>query len=163
MKFGVGIRNKLTGAELTVRVVQIASLLPGLYLLAASGYRGLFAQDGMFGLLFRLGMSLLPRWEAWALSVLYRLTSGELVFYFTMLGLALAWGLLSRPLLGPQRGVVGRTILAGLIAADLVLRLLPLSCNAAFGLPMAVIGFCTRFVCLVLVLLDLRAHCRGEG
>jgi len=163
MKFGVGIRKKLTGADLAVRVVQIASLLPVLYCLAASGYRGLFAQRGVFAVLFDLGMSVLPRWEALGLSALYRLTSSEMVFTFTMLGLALAWGLLSRPLLGERRGVAGRKLLAGLIAADLVLRLLPLRYNLAFGSAMAVVGFAARLICLVLVVLDLLAHRRQRA
>ncbi len=162
MKFGVGIPRKLTGAELAVRVVQIASLLPSLYILSASGYRGLFAQGGVLAALFDLGLSILPRWEALGLSALYRLTSRETVFYFTMLAFALAWGLVSRPLLGEKRGVAGRKLLAALIAADLVLRLLPFRFNLAFGAPMAAVGFTLRLACLILVVLDLRSHRRTQ-
>lgn len=162
MKFGVGIRKKLTGAELSVRVLQLSSLLPCLYVLAASGYRGMFAQRGVFSFLFDLGISLLPRWEALALSALYRLTSGEILFYFAMLALALIWGLASRPLLGERHGVAGRKLYAALIAADLLVRLIPLPFNLTFGRPMAAVGFAVRLVCLVLVVLDLLAHRRAQ-
>jgi hypothetical protein len=162
MKFGVGLRRKLTGAELSVRVMQAASLLPCLYVLSASGYRGIFAQPGVFSSLFDLGVSLLPRWEALGLSTLYRLTSSELAFYFVMLALALIWGLVSRPLLGERHGVAGRKLYAALIAADLLVRLIPLPFNLTFGRPMAAVGFAVRLVCLVLVVLDLLAHRRAQ-
>ena len=163
MKFGIAIRRQLTGGELAVRIYQIASLLPCLYVLSASGYRGIFARYGVFSVLFDLGVSALPRWEALALSALYRLTSGELYFYFTMLALALVWGLVSRPALGERTGVTIRRIWAGLIAADLVFRLIPLRCNLVLGLPMAAAGFAVRLACLALILLDLRAHRRSDG
>ena len=37
MKFGIDIRGKLTGADLAVRIVQIAAGLPMLYLIILSG------------------------------------------------------------------------------------------------------------------------------
>ena len=162
MKFGVGIRRKLTGAELSVRITQLASLLPCLFILSVSGYRGLFAQRGFIPALFDLGLSLLPRWEALGLSLLYRLTSSELAFYFSMLAIALILGLVSRPLLGEKLGVAGRKVYAALIAADLILRLIPARFNLAFGLPMSIAGFAVRLNCLVLVILDLTAHNRAE-
>lgn len=163
MKFGVGIRKKLTGAELSVRIYQAASLLPCLYVLSASGYRGIFAQRGLFSLLFDLGISTLPRWESLTLSTLYRLSSSELAVYFTALALALIWGMASRRLLGEKTGVTVRWVYAGLILLDLVLRLLPLRFNGVFGLPMAAAGFMVRLICLALVLLDLRAHRRANA
>lgn len=163
MTFGIGIRNRTTGAQASVEVLQIASVLPALYVFAASGYRGLFLQEGLFSRLFALGVSVLPRVEAVAMSFLYRKTSSEMIFYFALLAVALAVGLVTRRLFGEETGVIARKVYAGLIIADLVIRLLPLPCNGAFGLPMAAIGFAVRLACLVLVLLDLRACRRGSG
>ena len=48
MKFGIGIRKRLSGAELYVIVYQISCVLPALYILIASGYMALFAKKGLF-------------------------------------------------------------------------------------------------------------------
>ena len=48
-------------------------------------------------------------------------------------------------------------VLAALIAADLIVRLLPLGFAQAFGLPCEIIAFILRAASLVLVILDLKA------
>ena len=45
MKFGIDIRGKLTGADLAVRIVQIASALPMLYLVILSGMLSLLTRS----------------------------------------------------------------------------------------------------------------------
>lgn len=162
MKFGVNIRGKLTGAELAVRVFQIASLLPLAYMLLASGYPYLFTRYGLFSVLFDLGLASLPRVEAFGLSALYRLTSSELAVYFVLLGFALAFGLLMNALLkgGEKKPRVSRAVWAALIALDLVSRLVPLP-FAELPLYARILGFAVRLACLALILLDLRAAKRA--
>lgn len=163
MKFGLYRRHAFTGSEIYVLVQQAAALLIAPFMLLSSGYVGLFTSRGLFSLLFDAGLSVLPRAETLALSLAYRRTESELVVFFSVLILALALGLVSGKLLrGERTGVAARVVLAVLLCADLLLRLLPFSFNDAFGVPSAVLGFAVRLVCLVLVLLDLRAIRRGE-
>ena len=44
-----------------------------------------------------------------------------------------------------------------LIALDLVIRVIPVKANIAFGIPLAVIGLAVRAICLYLVIRDLKA------
>ena len=163
MRFGLYRSHSFTGSEVYVLVQQTAALLIAPFMLLASGYAGLFASRGLFALLFDAGLSVLPRAETLALSLAYRRTESELVVFFSAMILALAWGLVSGKLLrGERTGVAARVVLAVLLCADLLLRLLPFSFNAAFGVPAAVLGFAVRTACLVLVLLDLRAIHREE-
>ena len=162
MKFGINIRKKLTGAEVYVRVFQISSILPVLFVLAASGYTPVLANRGIFSFLFRLGLSAVPRPEALALSLVYRRTVSEVILSFALLVIALAFGLAANRLLRGSRRTarVCRVVLLALVGADLVLRLLPLDFNGTFGLPAAILGFAIRLVCLVFIALDLRADSR---
>ncbi len=164
MRFGLYHRHAYTGSEICVIVQQIAALLIAPFMLFSSGYTGLFTSHGFLAWLFDAGISILPRSEALALSLAYRRTESELFVFFTVLALALAWGLVSGRLLhGKKSGVVTRVVLAVLLSADLLLRLLPLSFNGTFGIPAAMLGFAVRLACLVLVLLDLRAYRRGNN
>ena len=163
MRFGLYRRHAFTGSEIYVLVQQAAALLIAPFMLLASGYVGLFASRSLFALLFDAGLSVLPRAETLVLSLAYRRSESELVVFFSAMILALAWGLVSGKLLrGEKTGVATRIVLAVLLCADLLLRLLPFSFNAAFGFPAAVLGFAVRAACLVLVLLDLRAIHREE-
>ena len=162
MKFGLYYRHAYTGSDLYVLVQQIAALLIAPFMLFSSGYTGLFTSRGLLALLFDAGFSVLPRAEALALSLTYRRTESELIVFFSVLVFALALGLVyGRLLHGEKSGVVTRVVLAVLLSADLLLRLLPFSFNGAFGISAAVLGFAVRLACLVLVLLDLRACRRG--
>ena len=164
MRFGVDRKNRLTGADLAVRVFQIASLLPVLYVLVACVYPAVFTTRNVLSFLFDAGVSALPRWEALALSRLYRATAGEVLVCFVLLAAALAFGLAAGKLLkGARRGRVVRVVLAVLIALDLILRVLPTSFRFAFGVPAAVIGFVVRLGCLAMILLDLRADRRARS
>lgn len=158
MKFGVNLRGRLTGAELAVRVFQIATLLPLSYILLASGYPYLYTHEGLFSVLFDLGLASLPKAEALALSLLFRRSASEILAFFTALAAAIAFGLLAERLLkGSERLARGsRRAWLGLIALDLILRCLPLP-FAPLPLYAQIIGFLVRLGCLLLILLDLRA------
>ena len=162
MRFGIDQRNRLTGSDLYVRVFQIASLLPVLYVLVACVHPAVFTTRNVFSVLFDAGMSALPRWEALVLSWLYRTTGSEVLFCFVMLAVALAFGLAAGRLLkGARRGRVVRIVLAILIVLDLILRVVPTSFRFSFGVPATVIGFIIRLGCLALILLDLRTDRRN--
>lgn len=157
MKFGIDIRGKLTGADLAVRIVQIAAALPMLYFVILSGWLSLLTQDTPLTYLFSLGVCAVPRAVALGLSALYRQTGGEVLFSMLLVAAALFYGVVMNRLLHSERGRTARVVLIALIAIDLVLRLLPLGFTKAFGLPCKIIAFALRAVCLVLILLDLRA------
>ena len=156
MKFGLDTRKQLTGADLYVRAMQIAAILPVPFVFVSPGYPALLTQNSVFSAMFDLGLSILPRAETFGLSLLYRGAVSELAAYFAMLIWALAFGLIMKPLLQNFPRAV-RLVCIGLIAADLVVRLLPLHCNQIFALPYAAAGFAVRLGCLALLLLDLRA------
>lgn len=159
MKFGVNLRREKTGAELSVVIFQIISLLPALYIFVLSGYSYLMTKPSFLKTLFDLGLSALPRAEGMALSLLYRRSSSEMVAFFALTGFALTFGLLTGRLLkGDARSArASRVVYAALIAVDLIVRLLPLRNNLAFGWPIAILAFLIRLGCLALILLDLRA------
>ena len=159
MCFGLDWRHKRNGAEASVLVFQAMSLLPGLYIFGAAGYMALAARETLLSALFDLGMAALPRWEAAALSLLYRASGSEVAVFFALVGAALAFGLLAKKLLRekPRTALTARYVFAGLIAAELALRLLPLGVNRAFPTWAAVAGFAIRLGCLALIVLDLRA------
>ena len=156
MKFGFENRKQHTGADLYVGAMQIVSLLPALYILVGPSYPALFVRKSVMSVLFDLGFSALPRLETLALSLLYRLTASEVTTFFVLVGGALVFGLAAKKLLSRAPRAT-RLVCAALIAVDLVLRLLPLRCNTAFGTPCAIAGFAVRLACLILILLDLRA------
>ena len=165
MKFGVNLRKGLTGAEFGVRVFQIVSLLPLLYILAVAVSPAVITKRSLLSFLFDLGVSAIPRAEALALSALYRASASEVAVYFAILLTALAAGLAAGRLLKGKHktAVTARKICAALIAADLVLRLLPLRFNKGFGLPAAALGFALQLGCLILIVLDLRADKAAAG
>ena len=157
MKFGIDVRGKLTGADLAVRIVQIAAGLPMLYLMILSGMPALLTMETPLTYLFSLGVCAIPRAVALGLSALYRQTGGEVLFSMLLVAAALAFGVVMNRLLHSERGRTARIVLVVLITIDLILRLLPLGFTKAFGLPCEIIAFALRAVSLTLVLLDLRA------
>ena len=159
MKFGIGIRKKLSGAGLYVYVLQFSTLATCVYVLVASGYMGIFAKKNVLSVLFDLGASALPRWETLLLSYIYRLTRNEVIFYFAALGAAIVYGIVINKVFNAKHDTARKARIAvnALIGADLILRLLPFHFNIAFGLPAAIFGFVVRAGCIVLLILDLRA------
>lgn len=158
--FGIDIRRKLNGADLYVKTFQIASILPVLFLITASGYLGLFGKGGPLAWLFELGMSVLPRWETLGLSFIYRQTSNEVIMLFIMLVIGLILGLFSNKIFreDENRGIRARKVFMALILIDLVLRVLPFRFNTVFGWPFSVLGFAIRAACMVLLYMDIKAY-----
>ena len=159
MRFGINIRKKITGAELSVRVFQLLSVLPVIYIAVASAYMALLTQKGVLQALFEYGTAALPRAEAFLLSLLFRKTGHEVLLVLVLLAVALAMGFGGGALLRAKHDTArtARWVYAALIAADLILRLLPLHMNRVFSIPAAVVGVAVRLACLALILLDLRA------
>ena len=157
MKFGIDIRGRLTGADLAVRIVQIAAALPMLYFVILSGWLSLLTMETPLTYLFSLGVCAIPRAVALGLSALYRQTGGEVLFSMLLVAAALAFGVVMNRLLHSERGRTARIVLVVLITIDLILRLLPLGFTKAFGLPCEIIAFALRAASLILILLDLRA------
>ena len=152
MKFGIDVRGRLTGADLAVRIVQIAAALPMLYLVIVSGWLALLTQDTPLTYLFSLGVCAIPRAAALGLSAIYRHTGGEVLFSMLLAAAALVYGVVMNRLLHSGRGRTTRVVLAVLIAIDLIARLLPLGFPQAFGLPVEISAFAIRAVSLVLIL-----------
>ena len=157
--WGVQGRKVLTGTQLCARVYQVVSLFPLPYIFCIAGYPAVITTRNVLSLLFDAGIMAIPRLEAVTLSALYRVTSSELVVYFALLVPAIVVGFaIDRLTRCTERtNVRARQALAALIALDLVIRLLPLGFNQAFGLPLAVVGWLCQTVCLAFVILDLRA------
>ena len=164
MKFGIGIRKKLSGAGLYVYVLQFSALAALIYVLVASGYMGILAKKNVLSVLFDLGMSALPRWETLLLSYLYRVSKSEVVVYFTALGAVLIYGIVIQKLFDGKIEAArkARLVVILLIGADIILRLLPFHFNIAFGFPAAVFGIVIRVGCMFLLILDLRADHRQK-
>ena len=87
-----------------------------------------------------------------------------IVFFFVMMAAALAFGIIAGKVLHGKReaAIKARKVFMVLIIIDLILRVIPLSFNIAFGLPMAIIGFVIRLACLGLIYMDLRAETSKE-
>ena len=157
MKFGIDVRGSLTGADLAVRIVQIAAALPMVYLVIASGWFSLTTKETVLSYLFSLGICTIPRIAALGLSALYRSTGGEVLFSMILVAAALFCGVWMNRLLRGKNGKTVRMVLAVLIALDLIARFLPLGFVGAFGLGAEIPAFVIRAACLFLILLDLRA------
>ena len=158
IQFGIDSRKKLTGADLYVKIFQLASMFPVLYVFMTSGYISIFSKTSVFSVLFDLGISVLPRLEVLPLSYLYRATSNEITVIFVMLFAGLILGLLAGKLFREdfKRGIRARKAFMALIGIDLIARLVPMRYNLAFGWPMAIIGFIIRLACGVFLYLDLK-------
>lgn len=159
IEFGIDKRRKLTGADLYVRIFQICSLLPLPYIFLARPHPPVLSTRNLLSVLFDTGICAIPRVEAYALSFLYRQTLSEVAVYFTILAVALALGIIAARILrgNPEASIRFHKIAAVLIAADLVIRVIPVKANLAFGIPLAAAGLAVRAFCLYLVIRDLKA------
>ncbi len=159
MKFGVQTGKKLSGAGVYTYVFQAASLLPLPYLLIASGYMGLVAGRGVLSFLFDAGFAALPRWLTLALSSVYRAAGHELIVYFALPVLALAFGLVMKRLLqgSEKTEKTVRIVLCAAIVTDLILRLFTPQFHSVFGWPAALVGLVIRLAELGLLAGDLIA------
>ncbi|MBR1781861.1 MAG: hypothetical protein IJ751_10735 [Oscillospiraceae bacterium] len=157
--------KKIGFSQLCVYCYQICTLLPLPYILVAPGYMGLLTHRNLLSVLFDVGMAALPRAETLALSLLYRHTASERAVYFTMLTAALLLGLLLGRLLraAPKTAEITQRALAGLLGADLLLRVLPFPCNLAFGWAASALGFAVEALCLALLVTDLRGARRSAA
>ena len=160
VRFGIDIRRGLSGADLYVGIFQVSAVLPAVYIAAAAAYPRLLFRQSFFSVLFDLGMSLLPRALTLTLSSVYRATGSEVIIYYIPLILALVLGLAANRVLhgAPGRAILAHKACIALIALDLVLRLVPMQYNLAFGWSAAVAGFLVRAGCIALLFLDLRAQ-----
>lgn len=160
IEIGINKRRKLTGADLYVRIFQICSLLPLPYIFVATAHSAILGTRNPLSILFDLGMCMIPRAEAFGLSYIYRITYSETAVYFVLPVLALVLGVIAdRMLRGDLKASVNfHKTLAVLICLDLVIRIVPVRANLAFGIPAAIAGFAVRAACLYLVICDLKAE-----
>ncbi len=164
MKFGS--ENKgLTGGTLALYIWQLCALLPLLYVVGCAvqlldATRG----GGFFGWLFGVGVCAMPRAEALALSLAYRLTAHEAVVCLAPALLALIVGLfLVKPLkCGGKTARLTRVAIVALWTVDLLAGLLPLAVNTVFGWEAALPGMAIRLACLALTAADLIADRRTK-
>ena len=158
LNYGLDVRRGLSGAALYVKIFQLISILPLPYIFIATVYMGITGSTNVFSVLFDIGMAASPRAEVMLLSYIYRITGSECLVYFALPVIALILGLIAdRVLTGDvRRSLAVHKIAAVLIAADLILRLIPIHANIAFGLPAAISGFLIRAACLFLVIRDIR-------
>ena len=165
MKFGLTSGKQRTGADIFVLIWQAVCLLPLPYLLILSGYPGLMTKNSVLGFLFDGGMAALPRWLTLGLSALYRLAGHELIVYFILPVLALAFGILMKKLLrgGTKTAKTVRFALCAVIAADLLLRIFTPQFRTLFGWPAAIVGLVIRLAMLGLLLGDLIAEKRQQA
>ena len=159
MKFGIASGKTRTGADVYVLLWQAVSLLPLPYLLILSGYNGLMTKSSVLAFLFDGGAAALPRWLTLGLSFLYRQTGHELIVYFVLPVLALAFGLVMKKLLqgGEKTAKTVRIVLCAAIVTDLILRLFTPQFHTLFGWPAALIGLVIRLAELGLLAGDLIA------
>ena len=160
MKFGLNIRNKITGADLYLKLFQISAVLPVLYILVLSGYPSIITRKSFAGFIFEIGISLLPRAESLLVSFLYKSRLSEMLAAFIPLIIALIYGIIANKLV-KKDDKISRTVhivFIVLIAVDLAVRLIPLSFNSKSGLAVWIITFLIRALCLVFNILDLHFY-----
>ena len=166
IKFGTDSRKFLTGADLTIKSIQIAFLAIVPYRFIASGNMATLMKPGILSVLFDMGMGLIPRGIALLLSFIYLKTGSEIIFLFISLAIALAIGIAAGKILigDPVDTLKFRRILLILIAIDTVIGLIPLHFNMVFGLPQYIFGIAGRIVFIVLILMDIRksGNIKGE-
>ena len=164
MKFGIQRQKELSGAALSVRIYQIASILPVAYLLVLSGYPGLIGTGNVLTYLFELGVMSLSRQQVLLMSLLYRITMSEIVVCALLLVPALVIGLVSNKIFrkGPQTQRTFRIICIIWITIDLLLRLVTLILLSSHVTVWTFIGLAVRLVMLAFILLDLIKAGRSE-
>ena len=160
MKFGLTSGKQRTGAHIFVLIWQAVCLLPLPYMLILSGYPGLMTKNSVPAFVFDCGMAALPRWLTLGLSYLYRQTGHELIVYFILPVLALAFGLVMKKLLRRERRTAAtvRVILCAAVGIDLLLRLFLPQFRTLFGWPAAIVGLVIRLAMLGLIVADFIAE-----
>ena len=150
-----------TGADIYVLVFQSISVIFPLFVIATALYPDMLFLGGVVSFIWNFGICALPRVETVPLSLLYRLTSGETVVALAVLAVAIAFAVIAKRLFSEEKtAFASRVTVVCLIAADLIVRLLPLHSSRVFGLPEEICAFVFRLVCLGLVAGDLVAEIR---
>ncbi len=164
MKFGIKNTKELSGADLYVRIFQVFSLLPVLYIFSGSGYMAVFTKRNVLSFLFDLGISAAPRAEALLLSVIYRKTASEIIIFFIPLLISLILGIAAGKLLkgSYKTAKTTRIVFAAFIVLDLIIRLIPFYFNSAFGTIPAILGIIIRLICLALIVFDFTADKKAQ-
>ncbi|MBQ3290937.1 MAG: hypothetical protein IJH43_01010 [Mogibacterium sp.] len=162
LTYGLDVRRGISGAELYVKIFQIISILPLPYIFIAPVYMGILHSKNIFSVLFDLGMAAVTRAEAFLLSYLYGSTGSECIVYFILPGVALILGIFAGNILKGNESLSLKVhyAAAALISLDLLIRLIPIYANIAFGLPAEISGFIIRSLCLYLVIKDIRSAAR---
>lgn len=156
MKKGNSIKNG--PAPFYRYLFQIFSLLTVPYLFCSfDGVNSILLTDNPLGFLFCLGCSVLPRAEMVVVSKFYLVTGIELTVFYSILIIALVWGLvLHRAERARGRSaIIFWCVTAALIAADLVLRALPLYFNRVYGLWVDIPAALIRAAMLIFVILHV--------
>lgn len=148
-------RYTLTGAA--VGAIQIFALMPLPFILLCTGYQAFYAHVTPFSFLFRLGMALISRAELFAVSLIYRSTLSETALFFGVALSALAFGVAAKLVVSRSEKAsnVFSYVLAVWLAADLVIRALPVHINGAFGAGYDVAAFIIRAALLCVVVFDI--------
>ena len=92
LQCGTSPRDRKTGTDLYVWIMQASALLPAVYLFILSGYPALDAGRNIPAFLFEAGIASLPRTEAHLLACLYRWTARETLLHMALLIAALVFG-----------------------------------------------------------------------
>ncbi|MBQ6261896.1 MAG: hypothetical protein IJK58_00060 [Clostridia bacterium] len=158
MKFGITNKNSLSGAWLAIRLFQVISFVPAAFFLVISGYRGILLENNVLSQIFSCGLCALPCGETAGLSALYRLSHSEILAHFLLLGIALAVGLITGPILrgSEKAGRVLRFVMLGVLALDIPLGIL-FNIYGYFGLVPVICGSAIRLGFAALIVADLIA------
>ena len=164
MKFGISNKNRFSGAWLAIRLFQVISFIPAAFFLVISGYRGILAENNVLSFLFSFSLCSLPCGETAGLSALYRVSHSEVLVHFLLLGVALAVGLITDPILrgSEKAGRVLRFVLLGVLALDIPLGIL-FNIHGYFGLVPVICGSAIRLGLAGLIVADLFAAKRSGG
>ncbi len=153
MKYRIG-NYEFRGYMLYLYFLQIAAMLPLLYILNATGSNILYMKRGITAILYEIGTACLPRILTYGLSWLYRFSMSEVALYFGFAFFALIYGILVTQLVKKGNGILKAA--AVLVGIDLVLRLLPLHFNKVFPLYLTLIGLLVRGVSLFLLVREIK-------
>ncbi|MBQ7247847.1 MAG: hypothetical protein IJS22_07145 [Lachnospiraceae bacterium] len=143
--------KSISGGRAYIAAMQIAAMLPLVYVLIAAGSYSIFTRENAASVLFDLGMTSLPVWSVMLLSLIYHLSLSELAVYFALSIGALIFGPVMKRLLSGRRARIVRYVLMALIAADLAARFLPLRAVRVWPLWAVIAGASVRLACLILL------------
>ena len=165
IRFGTDFRKALTGADLTIRMIQAGALLMVPYIFIASGHMAVLLKPGIFSVLFDMGIAAIPRLLTLGLSYLYMRTGHEVMVLFIALAFALVLGIIGNRVFreSTDHAVRWRKIFLALIIIDTVICLIPLHFNAVFGLPQAAFSIILRAAFIIMILLDLKNAQTDKG